>query len=215
MKNKLFILSAVSILSLYSFEAKAKVYFGGGYQLTNLNFVSQDVKSIEPSKVATPLNYEDYFEKNLDNFNIFTGIKINKSQAFELGYYYNNSSKVNNNPSKYVYDATTAKSNSKLQILSLDMITNNPIVDDMVDLNLIIGASMVNYQNKIDLYKNDKFSQSRNVDQNKLGLNLGVGTEAFVTKRISLRTQIKIVLIPTADVVNRVIIGNIGIKIKI
>lgn len=249
MKNKLFILSTVSALSLYAFEAESKIYFGGGYQLLNLDFVSDEAKGtyiettqeeivtsktkvdngdgtftttirssiqdVQTPKVGVYLNYGDYFEKNIHNFNIFTGVQVSENHAFELGYYYNNLSKDNNNSNSYLFKGKTVKSDSKLQILSLDMVMRTPIIDDRADLNVILGGSMVDYQNKVDLYENNKFSESKNINQKRLGLNIGLGTDVFVTERISLRTQIKMTLIPDAHVVDRIIIGNVGIKIKI
>lgn len=217
-------------------------YVGGGYQSTNLTFDDPEPRGSatstfqrdtfdengdpvldengDPVKedydikhAAAYLDSKDYLADSFKNFNVFTGINLSDNMAFEIGFMYQEEDKANNDSNEFIYDGKTTESTSTLSILSADLVMSHLLIDDLMNLNVIVGGSAVSFKTETDFYSNGVYSNSESGDHLDFGLNLGVGVETKINKRIWFRTSVKGVLLPGSDLIQRMIIANVGLKI--
>lgn len=248
--KKLILIASVFITCLTTSEtAKANLYFGGGYQLSNLSFESSQARgsyttsettqvidddltvivengdgtittttTTEPIEITTNhvggyLDSKDYFANSFENFNIFTGISLNDTTCLEVGFMYQQEGKSNNNSNEFIYDGKTSQSSATLAITSLDMVFSSLLIDEVANLNIIVGASAVSFKTELDLYDSGVYTESISDNHMDFGLNLGVGIETKLNNRLWLRTSIKGIILPESDFIQSIMIANVGLKI--
>lgn len=177
---------------------------------TTTEFVDYSVNN-----VGGYLDNSDYFASVFHNFNVFTGFNINENVAIEAGYFSQSGEKENNNSNQYIYDGKTAKSDSQLQIISLDLVMSSPLVEDIVDLNLIVGASSVLFKTDIDFYDQGSYSNSSSQNYSDIGLNLGIGFETKINDMFSIRSHVKGIILPSGDMVKQIVTASVGLKVSL
>lgn len=217
-------------------------YFGGGYQLTNLSFQEPEPRGSTTSIFTRPaldedgvvilddednvveeeyeithpaayLDQKDYYSNSFSNFNVFTGYILTDLASLELGFMYQQDDKANNNSNEFIYDGKTAESTSTLAIASIDMVFSSLLIEDIANLNIIVGASAVSFKTELDLYDDGVYSNSISESNLDFGINIGVGIETKLSKRLWLRTSVKAIILPESDVIESIFITNVGLKI--
>jgi len=223
--KRLSILASVIAISNGVNANEIKPYIGIGYQMSNIRYGSSDL-NISGSSVRFDL--ENHYEKELSNFNLFAGFKMNKNLAIEIGYF---KSKEEDKKSSYTsnccywwdinlntsFDAgeetLDATSASKLQIINIDAIYNYPInYINGFNFLALAGISKVDFDTKINFLVNDSELSSGSDDQNGYGLNLGLGLEANIYQNISLRGLIKYTTVNGIDYFDDLVNYSLGVK---
>lgn len=245
------LISATIFCSQKSFAQDKNFYFGGGYQISRLGFVSEQARGSyttteqvevvdddlttvvqNPDGTTTTTtttelvdqtvnhvggyyDHGDYIADIFHNFNAFVGVNLGESVAVELGYFSQSEEKENNKSNQYIFDGKTAKSEAKLQIVSLDLVMNSPLIDDIANLNIIAGVSSVLLDTEIDFYSSGAYSDSSSESYRNVGLNLGIGVDTKLNDTFSIRTIVKGILIPNGEVVQNIVIASVGLKVSI
>ena len=162
------------------------------------------------------IDLKDYFSSKYKNFNVFVGANLNQQLSVELGFFRQEQSQDFENDNPFEFDGKSSKNTSSLQIVSLDMVFNFPMDEaERFYLTPTIGGSMVSFETQSDFYENGSLSDSESSSSNDLGLNLGLGIETRITETIALRSNVKVVLMPSSDVLQRIIISSVGLKISL
>lgn len=229
-------------------ENKRGVYFGGGYQMSDLSFSepipqgseeyyrtvavqtydsegepildSEGEPVYEDTQVLSTrpggyIDYSEYFPEIYNNFNIFAGFNINERASIEVSFFHQEKEKANNNSNEYVYDGKTAQSSATLQIISVDMVLNTPVIDDLMDLNLIIGGSAVSFKTESDFYSDGVYSDTVSEDHLDFGIDIGFGVDTKISENLSIRTIVKGTMLPASDIIKRIMTVSVGLKISL
>ena len=182
---------------------------------THTTTTTTELVDIETSQVGGYLDSNDYFASIFSNFNIFAGVNLNERTSLEIGFFFQEQDKTNNTSNEFIYDGKTTQSTSTLQIISIDMVLNSPLTDEVFDLNVIIGGSSVSFKTETDFYANGVYSESESTSSTDFGINIGIGIDTRITNNVSIRTSINGIMLPASDVIKAIIMANVGIKISL
>lgn len=182
---------------------------------TTTTTTTTKLENVENTSSGAILDYNNYYPSKFDNFNLFFGAKLNKTIAAELGLFYQENEKDNNNSNQFLFNGSTTKNKSTLQIISLDAIASLPIIEKKLNMTPIAGISFVNLKTETNLFQNGVQSGSEDKNYNELGLNIGIGFELFMNDRFSIRTNVKAIYLPNSDIMKKIITSGINIKINI
>ncbi len=180
---------------------------------TTTTVTTADLVDVEHKRVGAYLDSGDFFAKSFNSFNVFTGINFNDRMALEFGLFYQQKDKANNNSNEFIYDGKTTQSSSTLAIISADMVLSRLLIEEIANLNLIIGGSMVSFKTKMDFFDNGVYSNSESKNHTDFGFNIGVGVETKINKRLWLRTSIKGIILPGSDFMKTIMTANVGLKV--
>lgn len=212
--KKISILASIIAISNGVNANEIKPYIGIGYQMSNINYNTENVQ-IRDGNISADLG--DYFEDNLANFNLFAGFKVQDYLSLEIGYFSSKEEVKSNNSTGLFWDSTsnplTTNSKSKLQIINFDAIYNHKLdYSNKFNFLALAGLSKIDFDTQIDYLDNGSTRDSFSDDQDGYGLNLGLGLEVNIYKNISLRGLIKYTTVNGIDYFDDLINYNLGVK---